>query len=356
MLMQPDLKELAKKQTRELLGESSHYLSMPFSEQERLYREVYQASYNRLAQKQQSQLAKQTAYNPNDPTDPANFENRRIEQAGRLAGEFINEIDFPGFVRDLVLAVFRGNMEVQHQQMADFTTMLKATVGPITKFMDAVDDSSAFAYLAENEPDRFSFALPPLPPLDDENPEQPAQKPVLTDKQGNELDISDNAIKAKIMDAKIAMAREQRALLREVLLMGVTRMVVEKGRIDAACVFDIKAKEGVSRTGQRVNENVSTEGGNYGGSLGFLGFGGFGGGKSSTRRNTEITVSSAAGKTSTDLAAKITGSVSLEFKSDYFKLDNFAEMYRQMAAPQSPGQSSAMPPGATPAVLPAQKS
>lgn len=347
MQIQVDLKEQAKKQTRDLLGESSQFLSMPFSEQEKLYREIYQASYNRLAQKQQNQLARQTAYNPNDPTDPANFENRRIEQAGRLAGEFISEIDFPGFVRDLVLAVFRGNMEVQHQQMADFTTMLKATVGPLTKFMDAVDDASAFAYLAENEPERFSFALPPLPELDDDenNLALPAQQPILMDKQGNELDISDNAVKAKIMDAKIAMAREQRALLREVLLMGVTRMVIEKGRIEAACVFDIKAKESVSRTGQRVNENVTTEGGNYGGS--FFGF--FGGGKSSTKRTTEISVSSAAGKTSTDLAAKITGSVSLEFKSDYFKLDNFAQMYQQMAA-QGSGQSIVAAPSATPTV------
>jgi hypothetical protein len=39
----------------------------------------------------------------------------------------------------------------------------------------------------------------------------------LTDKDGNRLDVGDNELKARIMDAKIRMAQEQRAMLREML-------------------------------------------------------------------------------------------------------------------------------------------
>ena len=44
-------------------------------------------------------------------------------------------------------------------------------------------------------------------------------------------------------------------------------------------------------------------------------------------RKTQISVSSAKSEATTDLAAKLAGSVDITFKSDYFKLDNFATMY-----------------------------
>jgi hypothetical protein len=347
------LKERARSQTRALLAESTAFLSMPFSEKERLYREVYDANYRRLTRKAQpngnSVLTRQTAYNPNDPTDPRNFENRRIEQAGQLAGEFIESIDFPGFVRDLTLAVFRGNLEVQHAQTEDFIRLLKAATASLANYVKEIDDFSAYARLAENEPDRFQVALPAVPEEEDEDEEDGAtpQTPTLLDSQGNPVDLGDNQIRAKILDTKVAMAQENRALLREVLLMGITRMIIRKGKIEAACVFDIKAKEKMTRQGLQQSETVTTSGRNLGGGLN-LGFISFGGGGSSTTRETEISVSSAAGRTSTDLTSKITGSVMLEIESDFFELDNFADMYRQIATPAAPSGAAAAP--TTPAI------
>jgi hypothetical protein len=198
----------------------------------------------------------------------------------------------------------------------------------------------------DKEPDKFSFQLPPIPDDGESAPSDP-QKPVLTDKQGQPLDIGDNMVKAKIMDAKIAMAQEQRALLREVMLMGITRLVVEEGTINAAVVFDIKATEKIIKTGQNVDESVSTSGGNLGGGINLPLFGSFGGGRSSTERNSRITVSSAKGTGNTEMAAKITGSVSIKFKTDYFKLDNFAEMYGPVTRTGTPATA-----GNAPAALP----
>ncbi|NJM59346.1 MAG: hypothetical protein HC849_02695 [Oscillatoriales cyanobacterium RU_3_3] len=53
-------------------------------------------------------------------------------------------------------------------------------------------------------------------------------KPVLTDQNGKEVNMNDAAIQAKILDARLAMAKERRTLLRETLLMGVSRMVEKK--------------------------------------------------------------------------------------------------------------------------------
>ncbi|MBC8137109.1 MAG: hypothetical protein H8F28_14615 [Fibrella sp.] len=341
MRTENEIKDMARAQTRLVLGQSTQFLQMPPHEQQALYRDAYEANYGQLA-RQNGLLTRQMA---TDAMDPENFDNDRIEQAGQLAADFIQDVDFPGFVRDLIHGVFRANIEVMHEQTNDFLRILKMATQSLAQFINKIDDTSTFAYLVDKEPDNFSFQLPPIP--DDGTEVTQPQQPVLTDKQGEPLDIGDNMVKAKIMDAKIAMAQEQRALLREVMLMGITRLVVEEGNINAAVVFDIKAKENIVRTGQKVNEKVNTSGGNFGGS--FLGI--FGGGRSSTEKKTEITVSSAKGTGNTELAAKITGSVSIKFKTDYFKLDNFAQMYAPKTQPAAPAPGAAPAPAALPGAV-----
>lgn len=347
------MKDRAREQTRAVLAQSSTFLAMPFAEQQQLYSQIYDANFRRLERKSQSNgraLARQTDYkadnrsdyNPADPTDPRNFRNERIDQAGQLAGEFIESVNFPQFVKDLTLSVFRGNLEVQHAQTEDYIRLLKAASASLAHYIKEVDDFSAMARLAENEPDHFQVALPPVPDDDDEEGASAPQTPTLLDKQGNTLDLGDNQIKAKILDAKLAMAQENRAMLREMVIAGITRMIIKKGKIDAACVFDIKAKESSNRQGLKQHEEVRTSADNFGGGMNLAIFA-FGGGRSGTGRETEISVSSAAGKTSTDLAAKITGSVSLELETDYFPLANFADMYKQIAAPSPTPTPTAAP-------------
>jgi len=340
MRTENEIKDMARAQTRMVLGQSAQSLQMPPHEQQSLYREVYDANYNQLA-RQNGLIARQMA---TDPMDPRNYQNQRIDQAGQLAADFIQDVDFPGFVRDLIHGVFRANIEVMHEQTNDFLRIMKMATQSLAQFVNKIDDTSTFAYLVDKEPDKFSFQLPPIPEDEEEGESSEPRQPVLTDKQGQPLDMGDNMVKAKIMDAKIAMAQEQRALLREVMLMGITRLVVEEGNINAAVVFDIKASEKITRTGQNATEEVETSGGNFGGSL----FGLFGGGRSATDRKSKITVASAKGTGNTELAAKITGSVSIKFKTDYFKLDNFAQMYGPVGQQAAPGAA-----GAAPAALPA---
>jgi hypothetical protein len=61
--------------------------------------------------------------------------------------------------------------------------------------------------------------------------------------------------------------------------------------------------------------------------------------------NTNIQVNT-SDKTATDnLAAKLHGKVNIEFKTDYFKLDNFANMYADggVAALKPPGGAPGAP-------------
>jgi hypothetical protein len=76
-------------------------------------------------------------------------------------------------------------------------------------------------------------------------------------------------------------------------------------------------------------------------------FGGIFGGPSGSMNmtNTNIQVNTAEKKATDDLSATLKGRVNIKFKTDYFKLDNFANMYADggVAAlkPPAPGQQQA---------------
>lgn len=338
------LKELARAKTRDTFRNMPTFLSLDVNEQKDLFREAYRRNYDELAQQAQprAQSVSRAMAEPqkaSDMIDDGRHQNQRIDQAGELAGEFIDEVDFPGFVKDLLTGVFDANLKVTLEQMNTYQKLLQTATQSISKFANAIDDTTAFGYLAENQGDDFSIDF-----SDSEKEADGTPKAVLTNASGEPVDIGDNQVKVKIMEAKIAMAREQRTLLRETILMGITRLVVEKGNVKAAVVFDIKATEAIDKSdkaGLKESVSKSSSVSASGGLIGSI-FGGPRGGHTNSSRKTKISVSSAKSQSRTDLSAKITGSVDITFKSDYFKLDNFATMY----GPQAPAGAGAAVPGA----------
>jgi hypothetical protein len=360
--MTPYVKSQAMEAARDVLSKVAGFHSMSFADQKALFQQVYKAqcaellkpggAYGSQAQSAPMPRAFLGPFNTqpkkaSDMIDDKRHLNQRIDQAGKLAGEFIEEIDFPKFVRDLVKGVFDANLEVTLKQMEAFQKLLKSATADVSTFINKIDDTAAFGYLAENQSDMFSLGFPD----DGETDANGEKKAALTDKEGNKLDLGDNEIKAKIMDAKIAMAKEQRAMLREVILMGVTRLVVEKGVVKAACKFDIKASEKIDKNDKAALQEASSTSTSLTASGGMLGsiFGGPTAGHTRSSQKSKISVSSAKSQATTDLTAQVSCSVEIQFKSDFFKLDNFATMYGPITSavpPPAPGQGALPPPPA----------
>lgn len=361
------VKDLAREYTRRSLAQSATFHQLAIDDQKALYMDVYRQNYNELAnQANGNGISQQQGYSSamrgtkkaSDMIDDERHQNQRIDQAGELAGGFIDEVDFPGFVKDLLKGVFDANLEVTLTQMESYQKLLKTASQSVSKFINAIDDAASFGYLAENSSDEFGLSF------SDETNEDGSQKLQLTDSSGEPVDLGDNQVKARIMDAKIQMAKEQRAMLRETILMGITRLVVEKGNVKASVLFDIKATEQIQKADKAALQDIKSSSSSISASGGILGaiFGGPKGGHTSSRRKTKISVSSAKSVANTELAAKVAGSVDITFKSDYFKLDNFAALYQgggdggarlgpqqQVVQPNQPGAPAAMPAPAAPA-------
>jgi hypothetical protein len=337
------MKDLARSYARDELMNLPTFRQLGTDDQRALYRDVYQRHVNRLSQPRTTARAFADPRNAGEMINDSRHLNQRIDQAGELAGGFVDDVDFPGFVKDLLKGVFDANLKVTLDQMEAYQKLLKAATQSLTAFMSKIKPEAAFGYLADNNSDEFGLSF-----SDDESDAEGNKKVILTDKEGNAVDTEDSRIKSRIMDATLQMAREQRAMLRETILMGITRLVVEKGNVKAAVLFDIKASEQIAKSDKAALSEQVSKSRSITASGGFLGsiFGGPSGGMTSSERKTKLSVSSAKSVANTELAAKITGSVDITFKSDYFKLDNFAAMYGPLGGAGGPAPTAAAPGGA----------
>lgn len=326
--------EAAKDTTRKILAQSASFRHMPFDDQKKIYQDVMNEQLSVLTGNGQNRLAKGMAggfvNKSSDLLDDKRHE-KGFEEGVDSMEDLMDSVDFPQFVKDLLKAVFDANISVMKAQTDDYIRLMKEATTGLAKFIKQIDDTTTFAYLAENNSDEFGITM--------EDDSEGGSKMELTNPKGEKVDVEDNEVKAKIMDAKIKMAQEHRAALREMILMGVTRLVVEKGNVEAEVNFEFKGTrkvEKADKAGVKTSKSSGTSGGFSGGLIGSV-FGGPRAGHTSSTRQTQFSVSTTKSTSEDELKAKLRGFVKIEFKTDYFKLDNFAQMY----GPPSPEDKAA---------------
>lgn len=311
-ISQQDILNMARSEARSILSATPAYMAMSLSDQKDIYGNLVREKYDKLA--------RQSGYAADMGTRGASkdIDDKRHEKGmGAIVddfGDLVDSVDFPQFVKDLLKAVFDANISVMRAQTEEYIRLMKQATKSTAELIKGVKDDETFAYLAENKSDQFNISM--------DN-----GKISLTKPDGAKVDVEDNEVKAKIMEAKIAMAQEHRAMLREVLLMGVTRLVVEKGTVEAGVIFDVAANREATRSDMVNTNEQSNSGGSGGLNLGIFSIGG-----GANKTKSKVMVSSANSKNNDTLKANLTGKVKIDFKTDYFKLDNFATMYANGAS------------------------
>jgi hypothetical protein len=352
-----ELKNQARAKTRELLAKSQSFLAMDRSEQMALYKDLVDAHYNDLAEAQG--LATEMAV-AGDLINEDRHRNSRIGKAGQTTADILSDtvkkVNFPGFVSDLLNGVFDANLNANIKQMQAFQDLLKSASQSISQFVNSINDDEALYRLAELD-SKYKVKMEKVRAKGGTQQGSGGnatagansgaqQQPVLVDQSGKKVNMNEGDIQAKILDAKLAMAKERRTMLRETILMGVSRLVVERGTIRASVKFNIDASEST------VNEDEANV--KQSNSVGFGRSGGMFGGPSFNFNHSQskITVASSESQLDTTSSTEMEGFVEIQFKSDYFKLDNFRETFDLGAGQVAQGQ---LPPGAAPAQPPAQQ-
>ncbi|MDJ0590874.1 MAG: hypothetical protein QNJ72_12895 [Pleurocapsa sp. MO_226.B13] len=308
-----ELKHQSRAKARSILSKSQSFRGMDRDEQLRVYKNLVDEQYQDLVQQNSSEpsgLAKGFA-----AADLLRDQrNERIDQAGGLLGDAVQDVDFPGFVRDLLTGVFDANLDANERQMEAYRELLKEATREVSDFVNEIDDESAMYRLVRDN-NQFQLSFGDSSFIDsgfsDSDASNQAELPTITDQNGQQVDP--NVIKAKILDTKLAMAKERRTLLRETLLMGISRLVVDRGTIKAGVEFRVRAAE-KTQTKQQGQENVQQAR-----KSGLI--------RRKIRRTSQISIAASQSQTNTDLSATLKGAVEIQFKSDYFKLDNFTQIF-----------------------------
>lgn len=265
------------------------------------------------------------------------FRAGAVREGVEQFGEMVKKVDFVGFVSGLVQGVFQAVVNASIQQMQAFGELLAATAKTVDQFAsDHITDAQARDHIANRYPGAArvdtSGPTPRLRPGENAGGIELGKELGLPD----EPDLDDEASEQQLVTAaKLSMARQRQQLMATMVLLGINRIVVTNGLINAKVLFDMQASDSARR---HAKAEMADRTDSHVGVSGFMGsiFGGFSAGHSH-----QTSVSSAVDDQSDARArvkAQLSGEVKLQFKSETFPLERMVDVMgldnlNQKAAP-----------------------
>jgi hypothetical protein len=280
----------------------------------------------------------------------ADFQAGALRQGTQEFRNLVGAVDFPAFVGGLIQNVFQAIVTASMQQMEAYGKLLKSVAQTVDQFaQDNITTNNARDWLVDKFPDALDIegdgedsAGPRVVARGEDSDaaltrisqEMQLLRPI--------TDLSDPEQEARLVNAaRLQMARMRQQMLSSMVLLGINRIVVTDGLINAKVMFDFRASDQAQRRARaslydsQASRNKNVSGG---------GFAMPWGGAATVNVNEQshvTTVSSSVDETSeskAELKAKLSGEVRVNFKSDYFPMEKLA----------SPGMIASIQGNATP--------
>jgi len=294
--------------------------------------------------------------------------------------EMIQKVDFPQFVAGLIDGVFNAIVHSSIKQMEAYAELVKNVSKSVDQYMkDNVSENNARDYLADRYPEHFEIDISSDKPR--VRKRKGASDEGLPDLQGDlglpepVTSVDDDEIESRLVPAaRRRMALDRQQLLATMVMMGVNRLVVTNGTIEASCMFELNTTDAVKRRMQQQrsadwHSQHKSEAGHEGSysreSSGFLGLGAKKKlnqswyGKSSDENSANFSVSTSRSEDSeakVQMHAKLAGKVNVQFKSDYFPMERMVDVMQIQSIRGKTPEGANAPAGAAPgAALPAPR-
>jgi hypothetical protein len=291
-------------------------------------------------------------------TAPATPSQNAFQRAAGATKEMLGAIGFPDFVASLIKGTFQAIVDSSIQQMEAYSRLLAETAKTVDQFMaDNISDDMARDHLTSTYGEVFQKDLSAGYPQMTVNPSVPAgQLPSFLKDLGfdSPADLDQTAIdNVVIPETRMTLAEMRHQSLATMVMMGINRIVVSDGEINAKLIFHIDATESMALTFNDYKPTNWT----LAGQLGSNAFGASGIVVNTTSLNTQSDV---------NMNTDLTGEVRVRFRSDYFPLERFADSaaiqlinsHAKVAQPlpapaaAAPSTGAPAPAGAVPPPLP----
>jgi hypothetical protein len=292
---------------------------------------------------------------PGQPTPPAGGapaagapSQSATGRVGEVARATLNAIDFPSFVASLIQGTFQAITDASIQQMEAYAELLKNVARTVDQFMvDNISEDSARDYLA----DRYDGLI-----VRDTSGGKPTLRVNQDGASDGEMpsffkdlglsspsDLDEEVLEQRVVPAaRRTMAEQRQQTLATMVLMGINRVIVKDGEIAARLVFHIDASE---QANMRFDQTKTT-GGNMAGKAARNQF---------TANGIMVNTTSLNAQSDINVRADLTGSVRVNFASETFPLERFADsaaiqLINNNAKVPQPVAAAAPAPGAPGAV------
>jgi hypothetical protein len=341
---------------RRLLEASPAFAQLPVAEQQRLAREMvkvsaYMSNPDGLAaadlDDDGATLAEQQAgaegVRERLAADPGfagdDFQAGAIRQGVEQFGELVKKVDFPMFVSGLIQGVFQAIVDSSMQQMRAYGDLLANVAKTVDQFaQDNITENNARDWLVDRFPDVLDLETTaegdaPQARLVVKGDDPEAGLAQIGREMGSErpvTDISDEEQEGELVrQARLQIARGRQQLLASMVMLGINRIVVTDGLINAKVVFDLRASDRATRQAtasmfdQATSMTAARASTSYGGWFSPV----KASGSVETRNEHVATVESSVDDTSesrAEVKAKLSGEVRVNFKSDYLPLEQMA--------------------------------
>ncbi len=274
------------------------------------------------------------------------FRAGAVREGTEQFGALVQKVDFPKFVSGLIKNVFEAIVESSIEQMRAFGELVANVAKTTAEFMkDNIGEGQGRDWLVNRFPDALALdtsgpagslaeeqgGAPPPPRLVavGEAPERAlAEASAELGLVPPVSDLSDPAEEQRLVTAaRLQLARQRQQLLASMVMLGINRIVVIDGSINAKVVFDMRAQD-MARQEARASMFDKTSSRNRNTSVAGAGWGWGGAGSVNVNEQAHMaTVGSAVDETSeskAEVKAKLSGEVRVNFKSDYLPLEKMA--------------------------------
>jgi hypothetical protein len=281
------------------------------------------------------------------------FEAGAMRQGVQEFANLVQAVDFPDFVASLVQGVFQAVVDASIQQMEAYGELLAATAKSVDQFaQDHISDEQVREQVASQHPSllrivRTSEGTSQLAPQEGAD-DMSALEQVTNSSEV--INFSDPAEERKfIAAAKLEMARQRQKLMALMVMLGINRIIVTDGRINAKVVFDIEASDYAKRRASAGLTDVS-DSESMGVGFTALPWGGTGGYRKNRHKTTVRSSVDDNSESKAQMKAQLTGDVRVNFRSETLPPERmldalqFEQMNHLSGTVAGSGEAGAQPP------------